>query len=142
LIDSIRRGILFETTVTILNQLKLNIMKAAIIILFVVVSNIANSQIRKDKTLHFGAGILVGGITALVSERIGISDNKFQTLFLSTSVSTAVAIGKEAYDQLVKKTFADGRDILWTAIGGFVGGLTVTYTIKPRNKHKNPVFEI
>lgn len=118
-------------------------MKATIIILFVVVSSMAHSQvIRKDKTLHFGAGALIGGITAFVSERIGISDNKFETLLLSTSVSTVVAIGKEAYDQYVKKTFADDRDILWTAIGGLVGGLSVTYTIKPRNKHKKPAFEI
>lgn len=117
-------------------------MRTTIIILFVVVSTIANSQIRKDKTFHFGAGMLVGGITAFVSERIGISDNKFETLILSTSVSTVVAVGKEAYDQYVKKTFADDRDVLWTAIGGLVGGLSVTYTIKPRSKKTVPAFDI
>lgn len=118
-------------------------MKTTIIFLFVVISNIACSQIqiRKDKTLHFGAGILIGGITAYISERAGISDNKVGTLILSTSVSTVVAIGKEAYDQYGKKTFADGKDILWTAIGGLAGGLSVTYTIKPKDKHKVPMFE-
>jgi uncharacterized protein YfiM (DUF2279 family) len=137
----VKCGILFETTVATINQLKLNSMKATIIILFAVVSNIANAQIRKDKTLHFGAGILVGGITAFVSERAGISDNKFETLFLSASSSTIVAIGKETYDRYVKKTFVDERDILWTAIGGLIGGLSVTYTIKPSNKHKRLAFE-
>lgn len=119
-------------------------MKTAMIALFLVISQMASSQVqfRKDKTFHFGAGMLVGGITAYISERSGISDNKFETMILSTSVSTVVAIGKEAYDQYIKKTFADDRDILWTAIGGLVGGLSVTYTIKPRNKHKAPAFDI
>lgn len=118
-------------------------MKTTIIALFVVISNIACSQVqfRKDKTFHFGAGMLIGGITAYISERAGITDNKVGTLILSTSMSTVAAVGKEAYDQYVKKTFADDKDILWTAIGGLVGGLSVTYTIKPRNKRKVPMFE-
>lgn len=115
-------------------------MKTLIVILFAAVSTLTNAQIQKDKTLHFGAGVLVGGITAFVSERAGISDNKFKTIILSTSVSTVVAIGKEAYDQYIKRTFADNKDILWTAIGGLVGGVSVTYTIKPRNRQKKPVF--
>ena len=115
-------------------------MKTTIIILFAVVSTVANAQIRRDKALHFSAGMLVGGITALVSERAGISDDRFETLILSTSVSTMVALGKETYDKYVKKTYADERDVLWTAIGGFVGGLSLTYTIKPRDKHKEPTF--
>lgn len=115
-------------------------MKTTLIILFALVSSIANSQIKRDKTLHFSAGVLVGGITAYVSERTGISNNKFETLIISTSVSTAVAVGKEAYDKYVRKTFADDRDILWTVIGGVVGGVSVTYTIKPRDKQKQPTF--
>jgi hypothetical protein len=72
----------------------------------------------------------------IVSDRIGISDNKFEMLLLTTSISTTIAVGKEAYDLYIKKTFASDRDILWTAIGGLVGGICITYTIKTRNKHK------
>lgn len=125
-----------------ITPLKIKLMKTLIVILFAAISTMANSQIRKDKTLHFGAGILVGGITAFVSERAGISDNKFKTIILSTSVSTVVGVGKEVYDLYVKRTFVDNKDILWTAIGGLVGGVSVTYTIRPRDKQKRPTFTI
>jgi len=115
-------------------------MKTTIIILFAVVSAAANAQIKRDKALHFGAGMMVGGITAFVSERAGISDNKFQTLVVSTSVSTLVGVGKEVYDKYVRRTFSDDRDILWTAIGGIVGGASVTYTIPMKKKHSIPTF--
>ena len=115
-------------------------MKTICIVLFLVTSTIANSQIQRDKTLHFGAGILIGGTTSFISTRMGISDNKFETLLLSTSVSAVVGVGKEAYDKYVRKTFADKKDILWTTIGGFVGSVSVTYTIKPRNKNITPAF--
>lgn len=108
------------------------------LVIFILISFNLSAQIQKDKTLHFGAGILAGGITAFVSER----NNKFETILLSTTASTLIAIGKEAYDQYVKKTFADDKDILWTAIGGLIGGVTITYTIKPRVKSRKPTFEI
>lgn len=117
-------------------------MKTLLIILLVATSTVAKAQIRKDKSLHFGAGALVGGIAAYVSDRAGITDNKFEALLVSVSASTAVAVGKEAYDLYVKKTFVDQKDILWTAIGGMVGGLSVTYTIQPKNKFKQPTFEL
>lgn len=115
-------------------------MKTTLILLFVVASNLSYSQIKRDKVLHFGAGMLVGGITAFVSEQAGISDNKLETLIISTSVSTFVAVGKETYDKYVRKTAFSERDVVWTAIGGIVGDLSVTYTIKPRNKHIRPTF--
>ena len=67
-------------------------------------------------------------------------DNKFEATLIATSVTTVVAVGKEAYDTYGKGTFMDGKDILWTALGGLVGSLSVTYTIKPRNKRIAPTF--
>lgn len=96
----------------------------------ILLPGISSAQIQKDKAFHFGAGMLIGGITSLALKRTELSENKFATVLISTSASTLVAVGKEAYDQYVKKTFADDRDILWTTIGGFVGGISVTYTIK------------
>jgi len=105
-----------------------------ILILALLLSNVANAQIQKDKVLHFGAGVLIGGITSLIIKKTELKDNKFACILVSTTTSTLIAVGKEAYDQYVKKTFADDRDILWTAIGGLVGGVSITYTIKYRKK--------
>lgn len=93
------------------------------------------AQIKKDKALHFGAGMLIGGVTSLALKRTKLANNKFATILISSATSTLVAIGKEAYDQYGKKTFADDRDISWTAVGGFVGSISVTYTIKFKKRN-------
>lgn len=105
-----------------------------LIIIMLLLPSVVTAQIQKDKVLHFGAGVLIGGVTSLVLKKTELAGNKLGIILISTATSTVIAIGKEAYDQYVKKTFADDRDILWTAIGGLVGGVSITYTIKYKKK--------
>lgn len=105
-----------------------------IIILALLTPCAARAQIQKDKALHFSAGILIGGISTLVLKQTELADNKTATILISSTISTLVAIGKEAYDQYGKKTFADDRDILWTAAGGFIGSISVVYVIKYKKR--------
>ena len=102
--------------------------------------NAEAQQIRKDKVLHFGVGATIGGVTAYVCEKTNLTDNKYETLFVCIGTSTAAAVGKEMYDLYIKKTSISKRDILWTSIGGIVGGVSVSYTIQPKQYKCNPTF--
>lgn len=115
-------------------------MKTKLIIILAIISNMSVAQIQRDKTYHFGVGTVIGGVTTYFSERAGLTHNKFESVLVSATVTTVVAMGKEAYDTYVKKTFMDGKDILWTALGGIVGSVSVTYTIKPKNRSITPTF--
>lgn len=109
-----------------------------LIIIALLLPCVGSAQIKKDKVLHFGAGMLIGGVTSLALKRTELASNKFATILISSAASTLVAIGKEAYDQYGKKTFADDRDILWTAVGGLVGSISITYTIKFKKRNARP----
>jgi uncharacterized protein YfiM (DUF2279 family) len=102
--------------------------------------NAAAQQIRKDKVLHFGVGASIGGVTAYICEKTNLTDKKYETLFVCIGTSTAAAVGKELYDLHIKKTSINKRDILWTTIGGVVGGVSVSYTIQPKQNKFNPTF--
>ncbi len=102
--------------------------------------NTEAQQIQRDKALHFGVGSSIGGVSAYVCQKTNLTDNKFETLLVSAGTSTLVAVGKEMYDLNVKKTSISKRDILWTGIGGIVGGMSVSYTIQPKQPKCNPTF--
>lgn len=108
----------------------------ALTIITLLLSFGGNAQIQKDKVLHFGAGFVIGGVSAYVAERTGISDSKFESAIIATSVSTLAGVLKEVYDVYGKRTSADGKDILWTAIGGLSGSITVSFTIKSKRKNQ------
>ena len=116
-------------------------MKKLILILLLGIGlNAEAQQIQRDKVLHFGVGATIGGVTSYVCQTTNLTHNKFQTLIVCVGTSTLAAVGKEIYDLNVKKTFINNRDILWTSIGGIVGGISVSYTIPVKKTLPTPTF--
>lgn len=114
--------------------------KLVLILLLGIGLNAEAQQIQRDKVLHFGVGATIGGVTSFVCQSTNLTHNKFQTLIVCVGTSTVAAVGKELYDLNVKKTSLSNRDILWTSIGGIVGGISVSYTIPSRKIVPTPTF--
>jgi len=91
----------------------------------------ANSQIQKDKQLHFAAGVVSGAFGYEYVYSITKDKKKAFVGGILTSVLTGVA--KEAYDSTNPKNKFDFKDLTATTLGG----ISVNMTIKLFNKNKN-----
>ena len=65
----------------------------------------------QDKILHGLAGVLIGVVSSII----------FAGSALMIVPVLGIAIGKELYDELVKKTYFDFFDMFATILGGAVG---------------------
>lgn len=103
-------------------------MKKLILLLAIIsISHVSTSQIAKDKKLHFGAGLVIGGATnAIVYAK---TKNKTKA-FVWGMVATSVAgLGKELYDEHTYNGF-DSKDLGATILGGLT--INITFNILER----------
>ena len=79
---------------------------------------------KLDDEMHFWAGMLIMFFVFILSNFLFNQSVSAIVGFLSSILS---GIGKEIYDQRIKKTRFDWRDVKWTAIGGSV--LTILFIL-------------
>jgi len=72
---------------------------------------------KLDDELHFWAGVL---ISAFVFIPLTTLFSQWIAALFAFGVTAAAAIGKEWYDENIKKTKFDERDLKWTVIGGSI----------------------
>ena len=114
------------------------IMKRLLFLLLVPCISV-NAQLlnENDKQKHFAAGAVIGGITyGLILE-----ETEDKTAAFIASLAGAIAAGyiKESYDKKRGYGF-DNRDLLSTAYGGLMIG--VTLEIFARGKRKRPLLRL
>jgi putative lipoprotein len=76
-----------------------------------------------DKAKHFLVGGLIGAGSALAAQSSDRSDG--EAVAVAVAVALPIGIGKEVYDQRVKKTYFSGKDLVWDLVGALAGGLVV-----------------
>lgn len=89
-------------------------------------------EISKDKYLHFGAGVVIGGIGGYASHKIFDGDS-YWTWTGAVGSSLAAGIVKESMDKAEYGVW-DNNDILFTTLGGVVSGLALELLL--RNKRR------
>lgn len=111
-----------------------------ILLMTVICTNYLAAQLEEDKTLHFAAGAITGGIGALVASEIS-DNNKFWTLAGSVAGSLLAGTVKEAVDQHRYNGW-DNADLGATVLGGVSAGVSFNiFTGKSKSpKIKQEVF--
>ena len=92
-----------------------------------------------DDILHFSAGAAIGAsVTGL---KLDDSHKDWERVLLATFISANVGLGKELLDLSRDGYTAEGKDILYTALGGLVSGAFNVYVLQKikfgRNKKYN-----
>lgn len=74
-----------------------------------------------DKARHMlaTAALSAGTSYALVREGGAEAD---EGVTIGTGAALAAGVGKEVYDQRVKRTYFSGKDLVWDLLGGLAGG--------------------
>lgn len=75
---------------------------------------------EKDKVYHLAAGFIVSLLLSLIILHTTQNATPLSSGFCGLLASFLAGLGKEAYDYC-KGTSFDGKDLLSTAIGGFIG---------------------
>ncbi len=107
-----------------------------ILIALVFVAMTVNAQlISKDKPLHFGAGIVIGGVGGYTANKI-FGGDRYWTWAGAIGSSLAAGVLKENID---KNEYGgwDNNDILFTVLGGAVSGLALNLILKDKGRRRN-----
>lgn len=72
---------------------------------------------KLDDELHFWAGAI---ISTLAFIPLTLIFSQWLAAIFAFGITASAAIGKEWYDQNIKKTMFDERDLKWTVIGGSI----------------------
>jgi len=98
-------------------------MRTILIILSLAFFLTADSQIPKDKQLHFSAGVIFTGFTYYTVEAVFTEDQftdsyaRWKPITISLGVCTLAGVGKETWDYLSYGVF-DPKDLAATMLGG------------------------
>jgi len=107
--------------------------KNLLLILLVFWFGLAQAQtISKDKPLHFGAGLVIGGVGGYAANKIFKGD-PYWTWAGAIGSSLAAGITKEAIDEADYGGW-DNNDVLFTALGGIVSGLALELLLKKKRR--------
>lgn len=74
-----------------------------------------NGGFSIDKWYHFGAGVVIGLVAALLLWFLQ------GEMMLSLVAPVAAGLAKELWDKFVEKTAFDYLDFIFTVVGGFIG---------------------
>lgn len=98
-----------------------------------------HSQLRKDHVLHFGAGVVAGGVGAFAASEI--SDGSRGWTFAGAVAGSLLAgLAKEAVDAGKPDNQWDNTDLAATALGGVSIGVTIDlFTARARRKRNKSV---
>ena len=72
-------------------------------------------QFKRDKQLHFAAGMVVGAATHMIAKKYELS--KVEEISLSIIMGIAVGSAKEFYDQVIGEGNVEFYDAGYTALG-------------------------
>ncbi len=107
--------------------------KSFLFVLLLCLCGISKAQeISKDKYLHFGAGVVIGGIGGYAAHKIFDGD-PYWTWTGAVGSSLAAGMVKEAIDKADYGVW-DNSDILFTTLGGLASGLALELLL--RNKRR------
>lgn len=82
---------------------------------------LTNSEVKKDKVYHFGAGYSIATLTYCVTKK--------HRVFKSIAAATIAGILKEV---IIDRREESVRDGAWTGVGGYFGAITIPMVkIKP-----------
>lgn len=77
-----------------------------------------NIKFKKlDDEMHFWAGMVVSIFTFIL---LNFLFSQWLSGVIAFGLTLAAGLGKELYDESVKKTKFDERDLKWTMIGGAI----------------------
>lgn len=119
--------------------------RMTLILIFFLGFHCVNSQVDRDKALHFLGGNLYGLAGAGIAKQIS-KGNRWWTFAGAVGGSALIGIGKEAVDAGQSGNGWDNDDLLATILGGATVGVTIDiFTDHKRDKKKierNPEPEI
>lgn len=119
-----------------MQTLSLSTMKQIIVILIFLTCINAQSQIERDKALHFLGGNLYGLAGAGIAKQIS-DGNRYWTFVGAIGGATLIGLGKEAVDAGQRENGWDNDDLLATILGGMSVGFTVDiFTNKREQKRR------
>lgn len=72
---------------------------------------------KLDDEMHFWAGVLISIFTFIP---LTFVFSQWVAALFAFGLTAAAGIGKEWYDENIKKTRFDERDLKWTVIGGSI----------------------
>lgn len=98
----------------------------------------SNAQIERDKTLHFGAGVISGAVGANIADELS-DGNQFWILTGTLAGSLLAGFAKESLDQYQYGGWDNG-DLIATVLGGVSVGITIELFSGKRKKIKQEVI--
>ncbi|GMN11797.1 hypothetical protein MTsPCn9_12350 [Croceitalea sp. MTPC9] len=111
-------------------------MRLIILLLIALLSfNLGNSQIEKDKALHFAGGALFGLAGAGIAKEISNGD-RYWTFAGAVGGALLIGLGKEAIDSGQEGNQWDNGDVLATVLGGVAVGFTIDIFTKKKKKKR------
>ena len=109
-------------------------MKTNMLIFLWSISLVSQTDVKNDKLVHFGAGVLVSSLSYAVIYKNTKSVKK--SLIYSTACAFLVGTAKEVYDSKYSNTGFGAEDLVATTLGGFVSSSVITIVLKDKNKKK------
>ena len=101
---------------------------------FLLIPVILQAQVRKDHVLHFGAGMVAGGVGAFAASEIS-GGSRGWTFAGAVAGGLLAGLAKEAVDAGKADNRWDNTDLAATALGGVTIGVTIDlFTTRSRRK--------
>ncbi|WP_405383289.1 hypothetical protein [Maribacter sp. LLG6340-A2] len=100
-------------------------MKQIVFVTFLFLINFqAQGQGSDDAVKHFGAGIVIGGVGGYAAHKI-FEGKRGWTWAGAVGTSLGAALAKETFYDKPRGASFEGRDVLFTTLGGIVSGLVL-----------------
>lgn len=115
-------------------------MKFIVALITFTIMNISCAQINiSDDGLHFGAGIVISGVTySLVYSK---TQNKKKAFWFSFGLSTLAGLSKEIYDGYIIDGKFDNSELIFTTLGGLSASYSFNIFTGKKKKEAKEKFK-
>ena len=104
---------------------------------FLLIPVILQGQVREDHILHFGAGMVAGGVGAYAASEIS-GGSRGWTFAGAVAGSLLAGLAKEAVDAGNPDNQWDNTDLAATALGGVTIGVTIDLFTAGARRKRSP----
>jgi len=112
-----------------------NMRKYLILLIIFLSCTDIQAQGLNDKTKHFGAGFIIGGVGGYTANKI-FDENRYWTWAGAVGSSLAAGIVKEAWDE-ANGGFVETHDVVYTVLGGIItSGLLLELLLNKKRKSR------
>lgn len=105
-----------------------------LVFIFILHFTSIHAQGFSDKTKHFGAGFVIGGIGGYTANKM-FDGNRYWTWAGAIGGSLAAGLSKEAYDG-ANGGLVETRDVVYTTLGGVVSGMFLELLLNKNKRNR------